>query len=238
MFGRIVQINPWPPPARCSRVCPGPPVRMWPSLLEALINEMNLYTGTQSKPMDTKIYPPAARSSTPRPTSRGWQLFRRLVKHLALYLVVAAGTYAVFQFAHRHILQTVQIQGTSMSPTLPDAKCYLLNRVVYMFREPKPAEIVVLRDPETNSYAIKRVVAKPGDSVYVQGGHIYVNGQELPEPYLDTDTKTFPGGRYRAQLWVCGVNQYFVLGDNRNNSADSRIYGTVPRQSILGMVSP
>lgn len=199
---------------------------------------MNSLHGNAIEVMNSKSNQPATMHVTPSPTGSVRRLLGRLLKHVAIYLVAAAATYAVFQFAHQHLLQTVQIQGRSMSPTLPDARCYLLNRMVYMFREPKTSEIVVLRDPEINSFAIKRVVAKPGDSVFVQGGHLYVNGQELPEPYLDRGTKTFPGGRYRAQMFVCGVNQYFVLGDNRNNSADSRVYGTVSRQSILGMVTP
>lgn len=220
---------------------PGLPVRIWPSLLEVRIHEMNFMHWNATATMDTEIFKPTDESSPNRPRRSGWNCGRlavSFVKYLAFYLVVAGATYGVFQFAHNHLVQTVQIQGASMSPTLPDAQLYLLNRVAYLFREPQPSEIVVLRDPETNGFAIKRIIAKPGDAVYVQGGHLYVNGQELTEPYLDSYVKTFPGGRYRAQMFVCGVDQYFVLGDNRNNSADSRIYGTISRQSILGVVTP
>jgi signal peptidase I len=185
-----------------------------------------------SKPVEENV--PAAQP--PKQDYRG--LLGRMLKQVALYVLLALLTYGCFQFSHQHILQTVQIEGTSMSPTLPHAQCYLLNRAVYHMREPATREIVVLRDPETNGYCIKRIVAKPGDSVFVKGGQIFVNGQLLPEPYLQAGTKTFPDMHYRAQLWVCGVNQYFVLGDNRNNSADSRVYGTVPRQNILGLVTP
>jgi signal peptidase I len=97
---------------------------------------------------------------------------------------------------------------------------------------------VVLRDPEDKGYAIKRIVAEPGDSVYVKGGKIFVNGSLLREPYLEPGTKTYPSSQYSAEFWICGAHQYFVLGDNRNNSADSRTYGAVPQQNILGMVSP
>lgn len=165
-------------------------------------------------------------------------LLARIVKQALIYLVIAVVTYGFFQFSHQYLLQTVQIDGCSMSPTLPNAKCYLLNRVVYLVREPKPKDIVVLRDPEDHGYAVKRIVAKPGDSVYVKGGQLFVNGKALPEPYLENGTKTFASSQYRAQMWICGVDQYFVLGDNRNNSADSRVYGAVPRQNILGTVTP
>lgn len=191
--------------------------------------------------MDLQMSKTATEHSTPlpqapKPDYRGW--LRRLVKHTAIYLVVAAATYGFFRFSHQHLVQTVQIEGCSMSPTLPDAKLYLLNRVAYLIHEPESSDIVVLRDPETNGYAIKRIVAKPGDAVYVQGGRLFVNGKLISEPYLEPGTKTYPSPKYRAQMWICGVNQYFVLGDNRNNSADSRIYGAVPRQNILGVVTP
>jgi signal peptidase I len=162
----------------------------------------------------------------------------QILKQVVIYLFVVAITYGFFQFSHRYLLQTVQVDGCSMSPTLPNEKCYLLNRVVYLIREPKPTDIVVLRDPENSGYAVKRIVARPGDSVYVKGGQLFVNGKALNEPYLEPGTRTFADARYRSQLWICGQNQYFVMGDNRNNSADSRVYGAVPRQNILGLVTP
>jgi signal peptidase I len=162
----------------------------------------------------------------------------RVAKQGFVYLFIFVLSYGFFQFANRHLLQTVQVDGASMSPTMPNAKCYLLNRVVYMIREPKTSEIVVLKDPETEGFAVKRVIARPGDAVFMEKGRVFVNGQLLNEKYLENGTKTFTMGCYDAQLWVCGQNQYFVLGDNRDNSADSRIYGVVPRQNILGMVTP
>jgi signal peptidase I len=133
-------------------------------------------------------------------------------------------------------MQAVQVAGVSMSPTLADSNWYLLNRLVYRFREPRPGDIVVLSDPQVPGFAIKRIVARPGDAVYIKGGQVYVNGELLDEPYLKPDTQTYSGPDYVAQFWVCGAGHYFVLGDNRNNSTDSRIYGTVPQQHILGMV--
>lgn len=164
--------------------------------------------------------------------------FVSIFKQCCIYLVVVVLSYGFFQFSHRYLLQTVQVDGMSMSPTLPNAKCYLLNRIVYMIREPKLKDIVVLKDPETDDFAIKRVIARSGDSVFMKNGQVFVNGNLLSESYLERDTKTFTAGKYRAALWVCGDNQFFVLGDNRNNSADSRVYGVVPRQNILGMVTP
>jgi len=161
-----------------------------------------------------------------------------MVKHGLSSLLVLVVAYGFFKFSRQYIIQAVQVDGASMLPTLPNAECYLLNRFVYLVRAPKTREIVVLRDPETGGYAVKRIVATPGDSVYVKGGQLFVNGKLLSEPYLERATKTYAGPHYRAEMWVCGLNQYFVLGDNREKSTDSRMYGAVSGQNILGLVTP
>lgn len=170
----------------------------------------------------------------PRPDRPG--LASRIVKQVLALLIAAVLAYGCFHFSQRYVLQVVQVKGDSMTPTLPDANWYLLNRFIYRFREPRLGEIVVLRDPEVQSFAIKRIVARPGDAVYIKDGQVYVNGGLLHERYLEPDTQTFASPDYRAQFWICGAGYYFVLGDNRNNSTDSRIYGTVPQQNILGLV--
>lgn len=165
-------------------------------------------------------------------------LSHSFVRQIFSCLVVAAVAYGAFQFITHYVLQSVQVIGASMAPTLHDSERYVLNRFVYHVRDPQPEEIVVIRDPSDNCYAVKRIIAKQGDTVFVKDGHLFLNGKLLHEPYLPPNTPTFAGPRYREQMWICGVNQYFVLGDNRNNSADSRVYGTVSRQNILGMVVP
>jgi len=93
-----------------------------------------------------------------------------------------------------------------------------------------------LRDPLDNGFSVKRIVAAGGDSVYLKDGAIYVNGQLMQESYLAAGTKTFASVTVREQFFRCAPNQYFVLGDNRGNSIDSRAYGPVPKQNILGLI--
>jgi signal peptidase I len=150
--------------------------------------------------------------------------------------VVAAVALASYVFIRHYLLRSVEVVGVSMSPTLRSADRYLLNLCVYRVRAPQPSEIVVLRDPQDQSYAIKRVVACEGDVVSVKDGHLFVNGRELNEPYLRRGIGTFAPIRQEERSWRCGKNEYFVLGDNRDNSTDSRVYGAVPRQNILGAI--
>ena len=123
-----------------------------------------------------------------------------------------------------------------MSPTLKNTGYYLLNRGIFLVREPQPSDIVVIRDPLDQSYAVKRIVAREGDSIYLKGGRVYVNGQRLDESYLSAGTRTFPLGSQKELSLNCRKGEFFVLGDNRGNSTDSRIYGPVPRQDILGAI--
>ena len=158
--------------------------------------------------------------------------FKQVLNLLCLG-ALALGSY--FGFSH-YLIQSVRVVGVSMVPTLQDSQSYLLNRWIYYTRGPKRSEIVVLRDPSDNGYSVKRVIAAAGDSVYLKDGSVYVNGRQLDEPYLRPGTFTDTGARFRDELIMCGTGQYFVLGDNRPNSIDSRIYGPVPRQNILGMI--
>ncbi|HEY5480161.1 MAG TPA: signal peptidase I [Verrucomicrobiae bacterium] len=149
-------------------------------------------------------------------------------------LVLAVLSVASYYLISHYFLQSVKVVGRSMMPTLYDSQYFLLNRWVYGVRSPQRSDIVVLRDPSDNGFSVKRIIAAPGDSIYLRNGGVYLNGCKLDEPYLAPHTPTFTDSKYRAQLIVCGRDQYFLLGDNRQNSMDSRTYGPVPRGNILG----
>ena len=95
---------------------------------------------------------------------------------------------------------------------------------------------MVLVDPDDHALSVKRVIAAPGDSVVFKNGRVCVNGKELDEPYLAPHTHTFIRRLVCDQSLTCGKDQFFVLGDNREKSIDSRFFGLVPRDHILGVL--
>ncbi|MGA2660338.1 MAG: signal peptidase I, partial [Verrucomicrobiota bacterium] len=111
-------------------------------------------------------------------------------------------------------------------------------RWIYYVRAPQRADIVVIRDPAERRLSVKRIIASPGDSLYLKDGSVCVNGHELREAYLPARTPTFPEGKLPEQWLRCGKDQYIVLGDNRKNSTDSRSYGPVARRDVLGRIFP
>ena len=166
---------------------------------------------------------PKARALTP------W----RQAGHLVLLTLLAVASYLFFS---RYVLQTVEVRGQSMYPTLRNADHYFLNRWAFHSHPPQRGDIVVLRDPSDGVYVVKRVIAKAGESIFLKNGKVYINGAKLSEPYLPPGTPTFTETARKEELIVCGKDQYFVLGDNRNDSYDSRFYGPVQRQNILGAI--
>ena len=142
---------------------------------------------------------------------------------------------ASYAFISHFVLQSVEVVGVSMVPTLHNADHYFLNRWIYYFRAPKRGDLVVIKDPSDGGYAVKRIVAFSGESISFKSGSVYVDGQKLDEPYLKPGTVTFAANARDGRA-VCGKGRYFVMGDNRGNSLDSRSYGSVSRGNILGVI--
>ncbi len=181
---------------------------------------------------------PVVSSPPPLPADRNEVVARRVPwrRQIVQCLLVAALAAAFYIGFSRFILQSVTVVGLSMAPTLGDSQRYLLNRWVYHVHPPRRNDVVVLSDPLDNGFSVKRVIAVAGDSVRLVGGTVYLNGKKLEEGYLPLGTSTYPSAGAHELEWKCGQDEFFVLGDNRGNSVDSRTYGVVRRQRILGMV--
>lgn len=160
-----------------------------------------------------------------------WQL----VKHFWLVIVLIALGAVSYLLISRFVFLSVTVDGSSMTPTLGDSGHYWLNRLAYIRSAPSRLDLIVLKDPRDGVLVVKRIIAMPGQSIYFKTGKVYLDGKLLAEPYLPEKTYTFALEKKSGdELILIGNDQYFVMGDNRGNSTDSRVYGTVPRQNILG----
>ena len=195
----------------------------------------------ESLPWDT--HPAAEDEKTP------------LYSHKVVREVVETALLAILVFlAVRATFQNYRVEGHSMDPTLQDGEFLLVNKLLYsqvnvstmskfipflntsgdadrdVFHGPQRGDIIVLDDPRglVNEHLVKRVIGLPGETFEIVNGHVYINGRLLDEPYItqpwdgSTPKETIPAG------------DYFVMGDNRQNSWDSRFFGLVPRELIVG----
>jgi signal peptidase I len=145
-------------------------------------------------------------------------------------VVIVAAAFVVAMLVQAFIVKPFTIHQVSMQPTLLEGDRILLNRLSYHFRDPENGDIVVLHSPVTEGEdLVKRVVAVAGDRVAISDGSLYVNGERRDEPYLMEQDF---GGEMEETLIPEGM--VFVMGDNRNNSGDSRYFGPVDNESIIG----
>ena len=143
-------------------------------------------------------------------------------------LVIALGLAA---FIILFLYQPVKVEGTSMAPGLEDQERIFINKFVYSWEPIERGDIVVFRYPrDTSKSYIKRVIGVAGDRVRIEGGRVYVNGRALGEDYVPSDYSD--SGSYPETLVPPGT--YFVLGDHRNMSNDSREFGPVEQKYIYG----
>ncbi len=156
------------------------------------------------------------------------------MKSLFRDTVVIVLIAVVIIFGLQTVAQKFVIEGPSMNDTLHDQQQLLVNKLVYTFHEPERGDIIVFQPPDSNGEEyIKRIIGLPGETVVIEDGIVFIHKSDgtvmsLDEPYISTPAKrSFEGD-------IIPENRYFVLGDNRNNSSDSRSGWTLPLENIIG----
>jgi signal peptidase I len=153
---------------------------------------------------------------------------RRELRSWTRDLVVALGLILATVI---FLYQPVKVEGTSMAPLLRDQERIFINKFVYRFGPIDRGDVVVFWYPLDHSKSfIKRVIGLPGETIEVRGGHVYVNDKELAEPYVPS---IYLDGSSYGPLQIPAGN-YFVMGDHRDSSNDSRVFGPVSRPYIYG----
>ncbi|MGJ3238379.1 MAG: signal peptidase I [Anaerolineae bacterium] len=147
---------------------------------------------------------------------------------LILAILIALGVYVLLHIT----LMYYVVGGSSMMPTLTSGEQLLVNRWSYVWSAPQRGDLVVF-NLQSDHGLVKRVVGLPGETVEFRGGVVYINGEHLPEPYLLSacDHVACADG-----IWQLGADAYFVLGDNRHHSSDSRVFGAIAHHHIVGAV--
>ncbi|MDX2161054.1 MAG: signal peptidase I [bacterium] len=183
--------------------------------------------------IDTSLSPSAPAAPNPpvllRPRLQRGSIARELLETVVLIVVV----YTLFNLA------TVRfyIEGPSMQPNFWAGQYLVVSRLHYLFGEPQRGDVVVFDppgdddNPRDNPLLIKRLIGLPGETVELREGALFIDGRAYSEPYTNEPCQTRCDGS-----WSLGANEYFFMGDNRNNSRDSRVFGVVSRDRIMGEV--
>ncbi|MBI3403799.1 MAG: signal peptidase I [Acidobacteria bacterium] len=168
--------------------------------------------------------------ATSEPALGAW---RRMGQEIVagLQTLVSAAVYATLIVTFG--FQVARVDGLSMAPTLEDHDRLIVNKLVYELGDPRPGDIVMLYYPlNPEKMFVKRVIAKEGDTVRIVDGHVYVNEIPLRDDYVPAEFRSHDD--WGPQVVQQGY--YFVMGDHRNNSSDSRHWGPVPKKYIVGKV--
>ncbi|MFC0081757.1 signal peptidase I [Aciditerrimonas ferrireducens] len=180
---------------------------------------------------------PATATEPPTATTRssGRARPRRKGRWLVEWLVVVAVAVVVAVVVRAFVFETYYIPSDSMEPTLMPGDRIVVDKLAFDFHPIERGDIVVFRRPATwpKEYPdlVKRVIGLPGETISARGGNVYIDGHLLPEPWLSRGITTSNFGPVRIPK-----GEYFVMGDNRPVSADSRYFGPVPRKDIVGEV--
>jgi signal peptidase I len=163
-------------------------------------------------------------------------MMKRLGTFFLDIIEVVVFAVGIFFFIYLLIMRPHKISGESMMPNFQDAEYLLTEKVTYYTRNPERGDVVVFTPPvSTTDEFIKRVIGLPGEKVMVSGGKVYINDKVLNEPYLK-DTVLTNGGTFLTEdvEYTVPAGEYFVMGDNRPNSSDSRYWGPITKKVMSG----
>lgn len=161
---------------------------------------------------------------------------RRLSNYFLDILQTIVLALAIFMIAYLFLFQPHQVKGHSMDPNLQDGEYLLTDKLSYRFSKPKRGDIVVFEAPiNRREDYIKRIIGLPGENILVRDGKVLVNGHPLEETYLPANFRTNPGVFLAEGATITlGPDDYIVLGDNRDNSSDSRSWGAIKKKDLVG----
>ena len=163
------------------------------------------------------------------PVVLGIELTLRFFKSILLVVVLAL-IFRIF------VIQPFIVVGQSMEPNFHDRDYLLIDKLTYRFSPPKRGEVIIFHPkPSPDESYIKRIVGLPGETVEVKDGKVYINDREMDEKYIQNDNNTVLERNYAKTKLAS--EEYFVFGDNRDHSSDSREIGSVPRVNIQGRVA-
>ena len=150
------------------------------------------------------------------------------IKDISKYIIVIIVVLLLFVF----VMGLQQVVGPSMNPTLEEGNIIVINKLIYRLKDVSRNDIVVISQDE--KYMIKRVVGLPGESIEYKDNFVFVNGIKYKESFLDTNVKTDDFNIKDLGYDIIPEDMYLVLGDNRENSLDSRSYGLISKKQIIG----
>jgi signal peptidase I len=166
---------------------------------------------------------------------------KSILREVLITLLEVIAVLCIGLFVINYVGQRSEVSGSSMEPTLYQGDNLIIDKVTYRFNDPERFDVISFRfrgskNSEKPIYYIKRIIGLPGETVYIdQGGNIYIDGVLLEEDFGKEDIRPDHIGIAGVPITL-GENEYFVMGDNRNNSSDSRshVVGNVSREDIIG----